>query len=119
MSHATGSLLLVAALAGGGVAAPAWADPAEDDEAVELEPMEVRPGVDPLWADREHLRTLIDDQPCLGCDEQVRKALANAFADYVLAKAAVPDPTFEERRESRIQNEWRVSERGPEMDAFR
>lgn len=111
-----GAVLLAVSVAAGAPLAPAWAD---DEEPVELEPLEVRPRTDPLWADREHLRRLIDDQPCLGCDEKLRKSLAKAFAEFVAYKARVPNPSFEERRESRLGNEWRVSERGPEMDAFR
>lgn len=106
-------LVLAAALP---AAAPAFA---QDEAPVELEPMQVGPRADPLWADREHLRKLIEAQPCLGCDEEVRKALARLFAEYVAAKAKVPDPSFEERREARVANDWRAAEWGPEMENFR
>lgn len=108
-------LLLVTAL----LLAAAPLATAQEEPPVELDPIQIGPREDPLWADRDHLRRLIEAQPCLGCDEEVRKALTQVFAEYVAVKAEVPNPTLEQRREQRIANEWRVSEYGPEMEPFR
>lgn len=92
---------------------------AQDEPPVELEPMQIGPREDPLWSDRERLRKLVEDQPCLGCDVALRRDWRSVVADYVMAKATPPDPDPETRREMRLAEDWRVAERGPEMEGFR
>lgn len=114
MSPRLPSMVLAAVLAAALTAAHA-----QDEAPVELEPMQVGPREDPLWSDRERLRKLVEDQPCLGCDVAVRRGWRSAIADFVMARATPPNPDAEARREMRLAEDWRAAERGPEMEAFR
>jgi hypothetical protein len=111
-------------------AAPALAadrDRSGRDAVVELEPLIVTAPANPLDSSRERLRAMMENAPCLGCGayapqqdvyDVVREVIGQltGFTRYPLE---VPNPTLEERRESRLANEWRVSDYGPEMQAFR
>lgn len=106
-------------------ALPAWAqdrtaDRARAAEPVELDPITVRPPRNILDESDERLRAMMESMPCLGCDgPPPRRTLAQDAVDFVLAKAEPPNPDREQRIEHRLVNDWRVSEYGPEMEAFR
>lgn len=86
------------------------------DEATELDPITVtRPAPNPLDASREKLRRMMEDAPNGGSAVPFRPDWTEGVAAWFVP----PELTFEERREGRLVTDWRIAERGPEMDAFR
>jgi hypothetical protein len=129
------ALLLTAAClamaAGGSVhaadRATAEKSPAADERVAEFEPILVTPRVNPLDESRERLRAMMERAPCLGCEAyahqrdayDVVRDVIGGLTGFTANPLEVPNPALDERRESRIANEWRVSDYGPEMQAFR
>lgn len=118
------TLILAAVLSG--VAAPASAQDADEPAATELDPILVTPRHNPLDESLERLRNMMENAPCLGCGPEQDAARANPYGRLGRIVTALtglgaepPDPTLEERRETRVAEDWRVSEYGPEMEAFR
>ena len=96
---------------------------ADSETPFELEPLTVTPTPNPLDNSINHLySSLKESAPCLGCGALAagqRESRVVSLIKYVFWTAEPPNPDLEQRRESRLQNEWRIQERGPEMDAFR
>ena len=95
-------------------------------DAVELEPMTVVPQINPMDESMERLRAMMEDTPCLGCGPEQEAARANPYGWMgalvtALTGLGVDPPTLTpgQRAEDRLRTEWRVAERGPDMDAFR
>lgn len=99
--------------------APGYAQSEGEDPAAELDPIIVTPRINPLDQSLDRLREMMEQAPCLGCEVQLRESLAESFVNFVLFKAQPPNPDFEQRLESRLANDWRVAEWGPEMESFR
>lgn len=128
--HAAPPLLLLALL--GPVSAQsedgssfAALEPAQP-EATELDPMIVTPRANPLDESLERLRRMMEDAPCLGCGPEQDAARASPYGRIGKIITALtglgvepPNPDLEQRRETRVAEEWRVSEYGPEMEGFR
>ncbi|HUR41845.1 MAG TPA: hypothetical protein VM240_11845 [Verrucomicrobiae bacterium] len=85
------------------------------DPPVELDPIEVTPGPDLLGESHRKLRRLMRDAPDGGSAVKFRED----WTETVGRMFVPPQATAEERAEGRIAEDWRISERGPEMDAFR
>lgn len=124
MSRPSVRALILAVLLGG--LAPAAGAQEADDAATELDPMLVTPRHNPLDESLERLRNVMENAPCLGCGPEQDAARANPYGRLGRIVTALtglgatpPDPTLEERRETRVAEDWRVSEYGPEMEAFR
>lgn len=122
-SHGPRALMLAALLGG---AAPCAT--AQDDRApsTELDTIVVTPARNPLDESLERLRDMMEDAPCLGCGPEQDAARASPYGKLGKIITALtglgvepPDPNLEDRREARLASEWRVSEYGPEMEAFR
>lgn len=97
-----------------------------DADATELDPMVVQPLDNPLDESLERLRAMMENAPCLGCGPQQDAARSNPYGRIGRIITALtglgvepPNPTLEQRVEYRLANDWRVSEYGPEMEAFR
>jgi hypothetical protein len=99
--------------------APGYAQSEGEDPATELDPIVVTPRVNPLDESLDRLREMMEQAPCLGCEVKLRESPAESFVNFVLFKAQPPNPDFEQRLESRLADDWRVAERGPEMESFR
>lgn len=85
------------------------------DEPTQLDPITVTRPANPLDDSRNKLRRMLETAPDGG-------AAVPFTEDWtaVVARAFVPpNPSFEQRLESRIVNDWRFYEYGPEMEAFR
>lgn len=124
MSRPSVRALILAVLLG--ALAPAAGAQEADDAATELDPMLVTPRHNPLDESLERLRNMMENAPCLGCGPEQDAARANPYGRLGRIVTALtglgatpPDPTLEERRETRVAEDWRVSEYGPEMEAFR
>src|SRR5690242_15845708 len=133
MAARVGSILAAAGLAMAAAGSVCAADPDRRlsdkvaDQVSELEPMTVTPSVNPLDESLEHLRAMMENAPCLGCDDYVpQRDVYDAVREVIVGLTnftaypiAPPNPSLDERRDDRLANEWRVSDYGPEMQAFR
>lgn len=122
--HGPRALVLAALL--GGVIPCAAAQDESPASSTELDTIVVTPTRNPLDESLERLRRMMEDAPCLGCGPEQEAARANPYGRLGKIITALtglgvepPDPNLEDRREARIAGEWRVSEYGPEMEAFR
>lgn len=110
------ALAMLAALA----SFPTWPVDTQIDEAVELDPIQVTPQVNPLDEAYARLRKMLVE-PCNGCPpliEADRESVylkvgktIGAFTSYGLKP---PELGYEERRDSHLSNDWRQAERMPE-----
>ena len=86
------------------------------DEPTELDPITVtRPAPNPLDESRERLRRMMKDAPDGGSAVPFRQDWTETVATWFVPH----EMTVEQRRDARVANDWRIAERGPEMDAFR
>lgn len=85
------------------------------DEPVELDPIEVTPGPDLLGESQRKLRRMLRDAPDGGSAVKFREDWTESVARMFVP----PQATAEERAEARIAEDWRIAERGPDMDPFR
>ena len=121
------ALMLAALLGGATVPAAAQVETTvATGVPIELDPITVTPLPNPLDESLERLRAMMESAPCLGCGPEQDAARANPYGRIGKIITALtglgvepPNPDLEDRREARVANEWRVSEYGPEMEAFR
>ena len=109
------SVLVVLLAASGPAGAQDEAEPTP-----ELEPIIVKPLINPLDESLERLRNMMEDAPCLGCGPVQEAARENVYLKYgrylsFLTGAGLEPPVMspEERAEARIAHDWRMYERDP------
>lgn len=93
-------------------------------ESVALDPMTVTPKTYPLDETWERLRRTMESAPCLGCGQEQDAARRSVYEKAYYGTGAVlsflsgmpqqpPNPSFEERLETRVVGDWRRYERAP------
>lgn len=96
-----------------------------DSNATELEPMVVTPKINPLDANMERLRKMLDEPGCQGCGPLIKASRESVYDKTYYGVGAVlsflsgmPEKPFnispEDRVEGRIAGDWRQYERDPD-----